>query len=93
VQDRIKEDTLESLRSAIQIYPTNARLIAHLGLKLANVAVAEKGDPAHARSALAEADYQTSRALKLDPNNDEVRKPRDKVVEMLNLPSEPKTTN
>jgi hypothetical protein len=44
--------------------PANARLIAHFGLALANLAVAEKTDPDDARRARAEADYQTHRAVK-----------------------------
>jgi hypothetical protein len=36
--------------------PANARLVAHFGLALANLAVAEKTDPDDARRARAEAD-------------------------------------
>jgi hypothetical protein len=43
-------------------------------LALANLALAEKTDPDDARRARAEADFQTLRALKLVPENDEVQK-------------------
>jgi hypothetical protein len=68
--------------------PANARLTAHFGLALASLAVAEKTDPDDARRARAEADYQTHRAIKLAPDNDEVKKLRAKVVKLLNLPFE-----
>jgi hypothetical protein len=64
IGNRIKDGTFESLRTAIQMDPANARLIAHFGLALANLAVAEKTDPDDARRARAEADYQTHRAVK-----------------------------
>jgi hypothetical protein len=67
IGNTIKEGTLESLRAAIQMDPANARLIAHFGSALANLAVAEKTDADDARRARAEADYQTHRALKLAP--------------------------
>jgi len=73
--------------------PANARLIAHFGLALTNLAVAEKTNPDDARRARAEADYQTHRAVKLASENDEVKKLRTKVVKLLNVPSDPKTTN
>jgi hypothetical protein len=52
---------------------------------LANLAVAEETNPVVARRELAEADYQTSHAMKLDPDNDEVRKLRDGVVKAQNI--------
>ena len=93
IENRIKEGTLESLRTAIQMDPANARLIAHFGMALANLAVAKKTDPDDARRARAEADYQTHRAVKLASENDEVKKLRTEVVKLLNLPSDPKGTN
>jgi hypothetical protein len=62
-------------------------------MALANLAVAGKTDPGDARRARAEADYQTHRAVKLASENDEVKKLRTEVVKLLNLPSDPKTTN
>ena len=93
IENRINEGTLDSLRTAMLVDPANARLVAHFGRALANLAVAEKTDPDVARRARAEADYQTHRALKQDPDNDEVRKLRNGVINLLNLPSDPKTTN
>ena len=87
VKNRIDEGTLYGPRSAIQVDPTNARLIAHFGLALGNLAVAKKTDPDDARRARAEADYQTHRAVKLASDNDEVKKLRAKVVELLQLSS------
>ena len=65
--------------------PANARLVAHFGMALAKLAEAEKTGSDDARRTLAEADYQTRRALKLDPDNDEVKKQRAEVVKMLKL--------
>jgi hypothetical protein len=41
--------------------------------------------PDQARRARGEADFLTSRALKLAPQNDEVKKLRDEVVNLLEL--------
>jgi hypothetical protein len=86
VENRIKEATLDDLRAAMLVDPANACLVAHFGITLANLAVAETTDPDNARRARAEADYQTRRALKLAPDNDEVRKLRAAVVQLLKLP-------
>jgi hypothetical protein len=83
IENRIKEGTFESLRAAIQMDPANARLAAYFGLALANLAIAEKTDPDDARRVRAEADYQTHRAVKLAPDNDEVKKLRDEVAKLL----------
>jgi hypothetical protein len=93
IENRIKDGTLDDLRAAMLVDPANARLVAHFGLALANLAVAEKTDPDDALRARAKADYQTRRALKLDPDDDEVKNLRAKVIKLLNLPSDPKTTN
>jgi hypothetical protein len=85
IENRIKEGTFESLRAAIQMDPANARLIAHFGLVLANLAVAENADPNTARRARAEADYQTHPAVKLAPDNEEVKQLRTEVVKLLQL--------
>ena len=87
IENRATEGTLNGLRTAVQLDPANARLLAHFGLALAKLAIAEKTDPDDARRARAEADYQTHRALKLDSDNDEVRKLRMEVVKLLNPPS------
>ena len=91
MKDRINEGTLDDLRAAMLVDPANARLAAHFGMTLANLAVAEKTDPDVARRARAEADYQTHRAVELATQNDEVKKIRTEVVKLLNLPSDPKT--
>ena len=86
VKNRIKEGTLEDLRAAMLVDTVNARLIAHFGMALANLAVAEKTNPDDdARRARAEADYQTRRAVKLASDDDEVKELRAEVVKLLNL--------
>jgi predicted oxidoreductase (fatty acid repression mutant protein) len=59
IENKIKEGTLDDLRAAMLVDPANARLVAHFGMALANLAVAEDTDPDEARRARAEADYQT----------------------------------
>jgi hypothetical protein len=87
IENRIKEGTLENLRATIQMDPTNARLIAHFGRRLAEMARPIAGtDPAEAGRARAEADFQTRRAVKLAPDNDEVKALRAEVVKLLQLP-------
>ena len=93
VKNRIQEGTPDDLRAAMLVDPANARLVAHFGMALANLAVAKKTDSDDTRRARAEADYQTRRAIKLASENDEVKKLRMEVVKLLNLPSDPKTTN
>ena len=80
VENRIKDGTLDGLRAAVEVDPTNARLAAHFGEALADHALAKRTDPDEARRARAEADFQTRRALKLAPDNDEVKKLRAEVV-------------
>jgi hypothetical protein len=88
IENRIKEGTFEGLRAAIQMDPADARLAAHFGRALADHALANGTDPDEARRARAEADYQTRRAVKLAPDNDDVQKLRAEVVKLLNLPVE-----
>jgi hypothetical protein len=44
-----------------------------------------ESDPDEARRARGEADFLTSRAVKLAPDNEEVKKLRDEVVKLLEL--------
>jgi WD40 repeat protein len=77
VENSIKEGTVDALRAAIQVDPTNARLAAYLGRSLASLAdyaIRKGSDRAEARRALAEADFQIHRAQKLAPDNDQVKK-------------------
>jgi dipeptidyl aminopeptidase/acylaminoacyl peptidase len=87
LENRIKEGTVESLRAAMQVDPANARVIAHLGRRLADQALEQGSDPDEARRARGEADFLTSRAVKLGPDSDEVKKLRDEVVKLLELKS------
>jgi hypothetical protein len=80
LENRIKEGTVEGLRTAMQIDPANARLTAHLGRRLADQALKQGIDPDEARRARGEADFLTSRAQKLAPDNEEVKKLREEVV-------------
>jgi tetratricopeptide (TPR) repeat protein len=76
VQNRIQEGTLDDLRAAMLVDPVNARLAAHFGMalaKLANLPAAEETDADEAQRSRAEAVFQTGRALKLAPDNDEVK--------------------
>ena len=93
IENRIREGGGGGLRAAIRVDPTNARLAAHFGRFLADYALDEKTDPDTARGARGGADFQTRRAVKLAPDNDEVKKLRAEVVKLLNLPSDPKTIN
>ena len=65
--------------------PGNARLTARLGRRLADQALNQGSDPDETRRARGEADFLTSRAVKLAPDNDEVKKLRDEVVKLLEL--------
>ena len=85
VENRITDGTRDSLRAAIQVDPANARLTAHFGKALADHALEKKTDPDEARRDRGEADFQTRRALKLAPDNDEVKKLRAEVANLLKL--------
>ena len=87
LENRIKEGTIEGLRAAMQVDPANARVTAHLGRRLADLGLKQDADPDEARRARGEADFLTSRALKLAPDNHEVKKLRDDVVNLLKLES------
>jgi hypothetical protein len=85
LENRIKEGTIEGLRAAMQVDPANARVTAHLGRRLADYALKQGSDPDEARRGRGEADFLTSRALKLAPDGDEVKKLRNEVVKLLEL--------
>jgi len=87
VEERINDGILDGLRAAIIVDPANMRLAAHFGRRLADYALEKGIDPAEARRARAEADFQTRRALRLAPENDEVNVLRADVVKLLQLPS------
>jgi hypothetical protein len=70
------------LRAAMQVDPANARVTAKLGQCLADQALKQGRDQDEARRARGESDFLTSRAVKLAPDNDEVKKLRDEVVEL-----------
>jgi hypothetical protein len=87
MSNRINRGTpLDDLRVAIQMDPTIARAAVHVGRRLADQALEQGIDSAEARRAKAEADFQTRRALKLAPDNDEVKALRAEVVKLLQLP-------
>ena len=85
LENRIKEGTVEGLRAALQVDPANGRITAHLGRRLADQALKQGIDPDEAQRARGEADFLTSRAVKLAPDNEEVKKLRDKVVKLLRV--------
>ena len=67
LENRIKEGTVEGLRAAMQVDPANARVTAYLGRRLADHALGKHSHPDEARREREEADFLTSRALKLAP--------------------------
>src|SRR4030095_1126968 len=71
LENRIKEGTIEGLRAALRVDPANARVTAYLGRRLADQALKQGSDPDAARRARGEADFLTSRALKLAADNDD----------------------
>jgi dipeptidyl aminopeptidase/acylaminoacyl peptidase len=86
VENRINEGALDGLRAALRMDPPNARLAAHLGRILANYAhdaLAKATDADEVRRAREEADFQTRRALKLAPDNGEVKALRSEVMTRL----------
>jgi WD40 repeat protein len=85
LENRIKEGTVEGLRAAMQVDPGNVRITAHLGRHLADQALKQDADPDEARRDRGEADFLTSRALKLAPYSDEVKKLRDEVINLLEV--------
>jgi hypothetical protein len=87
LENRIKEGTVEGLRAALQVDPSNVRLTAYLGGRLADQALEQGADPDQARRVKGEALFLTSRAQKLAPDSNEVKKLREEVVKLL----EPKT--
>jgi hypothetical protein len=88
LEKRIKEGTVEGLRAAIQIDPANARVTAHLGRRLVDQGLKQDSDPEEARRARGEADFLTTRAVKLAPDNDEVKKLRGEVIKLLQVQEE-----
>ena len=69
----------------MQVDPANVRVTAHLGRRLADYVLKQDNDPDEGRGARGEADFLTSRALKLAPDSDEVKKLRDEVIKLLEL--------
>jgi hypothetical protein len=71
--NRIDEAILNGLRVAMQLDPTNGRLAAYFGRRLAKKALKKGTNSAEARRARLEADFQFRRALKLAPEDEEVK--------------------
>ena len=69
----------------MQLDPANARLTAHLGRRLTDYALKQGSGPDEGQRFRAKADFLTNRALKLAPDNDEVKKLRDEVAKLLEL--------
>ena len=80
-----KPQSQEGLRAALQVDPENARVTAHLGRRLADQALKQGSDPDETRRARGEADFLTSRAVKLAPGSQEIKKLREEVVKLLGL--------
>jgi WD40 repeat protein/serine/threonine protein kinase len=88
IQNRIGEGALDGLRTAMQIDSANPLLVAYFGKALAIYALDNPSDPDETRRARAESDFQTRGALKLAPNNEEIKTLRADVVRELHLSSE-----
>jgi len=93
LENRIKEGTVEGLRVALQVESANARRTAHLGRHLAEYARQQHSTPDEAPRARGEADFLTNRALKLAPDNNEVKQLRDEVVKLLELKTKAKVAS
>ena len=65
--------------------PGNPRLTAHLGRRLADLALDKETDPDEARLAKGDADFLTRRALKLAPDNAEIQNLRAEVEKLLSI--------
>src|SRR5262249_2035188 len=66
IENRIKEGTLEGLRWAIQLEPTNAQVAASFGKILADRALEGAADSDETRRFRAQGNFQTCRASKLN---------------------------
>ena len=82
-ENRIREGTLDGLRAAMLMEPTNAIVAANLGRAVANYALAKGTDSNEGRRARAEADFQMRRALKLDPKSEEVKKVGEEIASLM----------
>jgi hypothetical protein len=85
LENRIKDGNVEGLRTAMHVDPANARVTAQLGRCLADQALKQGSDAEEAQRARGEADFLTNRALRLAPDNEEVKKLRDEVIRLLEL--------
>jgi WD40 repeat protein len=83
VELRIDENTLESLREAVLLSPTNGLAFA----RLARAAAAQ--DPGENPRRLAEADFYSRHAVKLSPNETEVLRIRGEVEHLANGTNKP----
>jgi hypothetical protein len=85
IENIINDGTLDGLRAAIQVEPSDPRLAAHFGRALADHALKQETAADDARQSRGDADFQTRRALKLAPDNEEVKKLRAEVVRLLEI--------
>lgn len=77
VQRRIEENTLESLREAITLSPTNGLAFARLARQ--TLAQDAKDNPRR----IGEADFFSRRAIELSPNDPEVQRIRAEIAEQI----------
>jgi hypothetical protein len=83
VQHRIRENTLESLREAVTLAPTNGLAFG----RLARAVLAQ--EPAHNPRKIREAEFLSRRAMELEPNNWEVLRIRSEVEQQTKPPQNP----
>jgi WD40 repeat protein len=87
LENKLQTGTVDELRAAMHADPSNSRLAAYFGRRLADSVLEGRADGIEARRAREEADFQTRRALKLAPGNKEIINLRAEVVQLLGLKS------
>jgi WD40 repeat protein len=87
LEAKINDGKRDALRAAILVDPSNAIVTANFGRCVTEYALENGTDPAESRRARGEADFQTQRALRLAPDNDQVQKLRAEVVTLMQLNS------
>ena len=84
LENRIKEGTVEDYEPlAVRSGECSHNRTSWPALCRFSDALSQDSDPDQARRARGEADFLTSRAVKLAPDDDEVKKLRDEVIKLL----------
>ena len=83
VQSRIQDNSLESLREAVLLSPTNGVAFAKLAARVLQQGNQENPDPGETLQHLGEADFYSRYAVKLAPNDPEVARIRAEIQSKL----------